>query len=170
MLRVARFLNALMIAILCGVLSGALWVQFGMGEIPCPLCYLQRLGMIGVAVGAALNLRFGIDPRHYGVCLLSVLFGGSIAMRQILLHIVPGTGGFGSPVMGMHLYTWSFLVFASCLLGVTLLLMFPFPAKDAGAEQRMNRFEKISVGWLGIVCVINLLSVLQQCHLGPCNE
>ena len=45
-------------------------------------------------------------------------------MRQILLHIVPGTGHYGSPVLGLHYYTWAAICFFLILLGTAVMLMF----------------------------------------------
>ena len=36
----------------CRVLAGAFTIQFAMGEFPCPLCMLQRYGMILSTLGA----------------------------------------------------------------------------------------------------------------------
>lgn len=99
----ATRINSYAVLGICGVLLGAYYIQFVEGEFPCPLCLLQRLAMLGVAFGAMLNLRYGIHTRHYGVSLLSAVFGASISIRQILLHIDPSDSGYGSPVLGMHL-------------------------------------------------------------------
>ena len=52
----ARWINVLALLALLGVLAGSLHLQFGVGEQPCPLCLVQRSGMIGLAVGPVLNL------------------------------------------------------------------------------------------------------------------
>jgi disulfide bond formation protein DsbB len=82
--------------------------------------------MLGVAFGAMLNLRYGIRPSHYGVSLISAVFGACVSTRQILLHIVPGTGtsGYGSAVLGLHLYTWAFIVFAVVILLIGIVMFF----------------------------------------------
>ena len=43
----------------------------------------------------------------------------AISTRQILLHITPGDPGYGSVVLGLHLYTWALLIFAA--LGLTTI-------------------------------------------------
>src|ERR1700728_1159169 len=118
----ALVLNAILILILSGILLGAFFVQFYWHEEPCPLCLLQRLGMIGVGIGALLNLKFGIQASHYAVSLLSSLMGGTVALRQISLHVCPGSPQFGIPVLGLSLYTWSFIVFACSVLYISLLM------------------------------------------------
>src|SRR5579862_2934195 len=73
------------------VLAMTLLLQFVFNELPCPLCLLQRIGFVGIAYGLLLNLRFGFKPSHYAVVILSGLFTAFVALRQIALHVIPGT-------------------------------------------------------------------------------
>src|SRR5262245_16321889 len=108
----------------CGVLLGAFGVQFVEGELPCPLCVLQRMAMLLCALGPAfilLRTRAGdVDARDfatgYGLSVVAAVAGAVIAARQVLLHVVPPDPGFGAPVLGLHLYTWSLIVFATVLV------------------------------------------------------
>ena len=118
---------------ICAVLGGALWVQFGAGEYPCPLCILQRMAMILSAMGSIFVITHGHYARvqgfsvmglGYGMSILAALVGLAIATRQILLHIAPGDPGYGSPVLGMHLYSWAAVVFLVVLLVSGLMLIF----------------------------------------------
>jgi disulfide bond formation protein DsbB len=45
---------------------------------------LQRLAMLVIAFGAAMNFVLGPDPRHYGLCLVGALFGLGVSIRQTL--------------------------------------------------------------------------------------
>src|SRR5580698_8453161 len=92
------------------LLSLAFFFQIVMNELPCLLCILQRIGFLATAFGFLMNLRFGLRPSHYAMALTGALFTSFVALRQIALHVVPGTGTYGQPVLGMHLYTWSFLI------------------------------------------------------------
>lgn len=118
----ARKINLLLIFLVAVVMCGSFAVQFFFRELPCPLCILQRYAMVGMTIGPLLNLRFGIRPRHLSVSLLFALFGIAVSVRQVLLHIVPGTGNYGFPVFGIHLYTWSSLIFFIALVLAALLL------------------------------------------------
>ena len=118
---------------ICGVVGGALWVQFGAGEYPCPLCILQRLAMILAAMGSIFVITHGHYARiqgfsvmgmGYGMSVLAGLTGLAISTRQILLHIEPGETGYGSPVLGMHLYSWAAVVFLVVLVVSGLMLIF----------------------------------------------
>lgn len=147
----ARKVNFLAIMGIAGVLLGSLVIQFVVGDLPCPLCLLQRLAFVLVCVGPLLNLRFGIRPAHYAVSILAALFGMSVSLRQILLHIVPGTGGYGAAVFGLHLYTWAFLIFFASLVVVgVMLILHPedpaaSPPPEPGDKWTMRAFAAMTV-------------------------
>ncbi len=73
----------------CLILVVALGFQIFLHDLPCPLCMLQRIGFFGVTLGLLMNLRLGLHPSHYALSLLSALFTGFVALRQIALHVVP---------------------------------------------------------------------------------
>jgi disulfide bond formation protein DsbB len=113
-----------------GVLLGSLSYQFGLGELPCPLCVLQRLSFLLAAVGPLDVLRnvafFGgaaRQARGFAFCIFASLFGSAVSIRQILLHIVLPDSGYGPPVLGLHLYTWALIVFCSLIFSSALGLL-----------------------------------------------
>ncbi len=172
-------LNAIVVLILCGVLLSAFGVQFVLHEQPCPLCLLQRLGMIGVGACLLMNVFLGIRPAYYGLALICALVGGTVALRQISLHVCPGFHTFGIPILGLSLYTWSFVVFTCVVLSVALLLFLYDPRDwiEQNAPQNVNA-PLPPINWLGklafsvllFVAVANVISTLFQCGLGPCAE
>lgn len=167
----ARKLNIIGVLGICGVLLGAYYVQFVGHEFPCPLCLLQRLGMLGVAFGAMLNLRYGVQPAHYGVSLLSAVFGASVSVRQILLHIVPGTGGFGTPVWGLHLYTWAFIVFVVAIFLIGIMLIFEGQFKKDllhKAPVRIGFFVKTVFLLAVFITAANVVTTFLECGFGAC--
>lgn len=164
-----RYLHILIIAILSGVLLGAFGVQFFKHEEPCPLCLLQRLGMIGVAAGLLLNLWFGVRMSHYAISLLSVLMGGFVALRQIALHVCPGFPTFGEPFWGLSLYTWSFIVFVCCIWAIALLLFLYDPKQSNQESFRRGWESKAAFGLIFFVTVVNIFTTFMQCGLGPCE-
>lgn len=164
-----RNLNALLIFILCGVLTSAYGVQFIYGEEPCPLCLLQRIAMISVATGAALNLYFGVRMSHYALILISAVVGGSVAIRQISLHICPGFPTFGIPVLGLSLYTWSFIVFVCVILYTAILLMLNKPT-ELQQSKPLNFFCKFSFYFILLIAVSNVITTFLQCGLGLCSN
>ena len=91
------------------VLLVAFYYQIVLGEFPCPLCLLQRVGFIVAGVAIILNLTRGARPAHYGLMLLAAVVAGSASLRQIALHVIPNTGAYGSALWGFHFYTWAFI-------------------------------------------------------------
>ena len=165
MIRLHRFFNALMIYTLCGILLSAYYQQFAKDEMPCPLCILQRLGMISAAFGALLNLKYGIKPYHYTISLFSAMIGASVSIRQILLHICPGSPTFGVPVLGLSLYTWAFVAFICVLFATGLLLTF---YHDEVERPHMNWFESLACILLFGITLANLVTCYLECGFGPC--
>src|SRR5262245_60606185 len=132
MARFGFYLAHFNILAVCGVLLGAFGVQFTQGELPCPLCSLQRMAMLLCALGPAFIIS---RARHggpsaddfapgYGMSVLAAVAGAAISGRQILLHIVPPDSGYGDAVFGLHLYTWAFIVFTTVLVVSGMNLVF----------------------------------------------
>lgn len=167
---IQKLLNGLVILIIIGVLLSAYVVELFWHEVPCPLCMLQRLCMIGAAIGCLLNVRFGIHTSHYGLTLLSSLTGGTVALRQISLHVCPGFPEFGFPVLGLSLYTWSFIVFACTVLAVAGLLFLYDSGKANTESPSLPLFGKIVFGALLTVTAANMITTFLHCGLGPCHE
>lgn len=171
----SRWINIAALFALLAVLSGSMDLQFGMGEPPCPLCLIQRSGMIGLAVGPIMNLLWGIRPAHYAVSILAALVGAAGSTRQILLHINDPIGtGYGPAVLGLHLYTWALVTFVIAIAGCALLLLWstPFAAGDTGLGPRspMRALAYMAIAWVTIDAAIIGISVLPECGLGMCPD
>ena len=167
----ATRINSYAVLGICGVLLGAYYIQFVDGEFPCPLCLLQRLAMLGVAFGAMLNLRYGIHTRHYGVSLISAVFGACVSTRQILLHIVPGTGasGYGSAVLGLHLYTWALIVFVVAIFLIAIMMFFEGQFEknaDNKSTSSLSRFIKAVFFLVVLIAAVNVVTTFLECGLG----
>lgn len=121
-LSIESFMNLLLLCGIYTILFAAFYVQTVWRELPCPLCFMQRVGYVCAAFGFLLNFQFGIKASHYTIVLLGALFTAAVSIRQIMLHIVPGTGAYGSPMFGYHLYTLSFLGSVSIIFFTSLLL------------------------------------------------
>jgi disulfide bond formation protein DsbB len=180
---VARFLNLIgMVAMIC-VLLGAYTYQFTYRELPCTLCLLQRVAMTAVAIGAAMNVVLGPDPRHYGVCLVSAVFGGAVSIRQTMLHINPffdtNTGiptldgsanpAFGHAVMGLHLYVWGIILFGTVILSVGAIQLFSGQFDHAGEKpDPLRGLVLVTVGLLIAVASLATVTTFMECGLGDC--
>lgn len=161
-----RTSNALMLLVLMGILTAAYYQQYCKHEVPCPLCILQRLGMIGISTGLLLNLRFGVQIKHYAISILSCLVGGAIALFQMSLHFCPDSPSFGIPVCGLGLYTWSFIVFC-CSLFAIIIFLFLYES-DQKKKVSMNFFEHFAFFVLFALTVLNLITTYLECGLSYC--
>src|SRR3984893_18789183 len=147
----AIILNALSLYALALLLAAAFTAQLLLGELPCPLCLLQRIMFATLAVGPILNIRFGPRPSHYAMSLLAAVAGAVVSTRQVLLHIMPGDAGYGSALLGYHYYTWALIGFIAAIVLLAAILLFDRQVTDAGAEQWVagDRFAQAAV-WLVI--------------------
>ena len=154
------------ILVLCFVLLGAFGIQFFEGELPCPLCILQRLGMMLAATGAAFILvkwKDGeLSPGDYmaghGMIILAALGGSFVSIRQDLLHIMPGDPGYGDPVMGLHLYTWALVVFV-CLVGSSAVCLL-FNGWFLEGRARTGWWSKAALGLLALLILANTANII----------
>lgn len=154
------------------VLIGAFYFQFGLNENPCPLCLLQRMGMMGVIFGLTLNTYFGFRKEHFGVVILSALIGSSFSIRQILLHICPVAGeptGYGTAVMGMHLYSWAVVIYVASIIG-SVVFMFLFKEEKKTTKRQPLTFEKVVFYLIVFLIFANMVATFFECQIGPCCE
>jgi disulfide bond formation protein DsbB len=153
----------------CGVLAGAFTIQFAMGEFPCPLCMLQRYGMLLSTLGALFIImqarRGTLTPTRYmqglGMGAIGALAGALVSTRQILLHIKPGDPGYGEPVMGLHLYSWALITFFIVLLYVGLASMIaPRGIPAAPAKGFARTLSSIIIGLFVVLLVANVIAII----------
>lgn len=169
MSKIEKSINVIIVLIICLVLLGAYGFQIFMHEQPCPLCMLQRLGMIGIACGSLMNVAFGSRKSHYALSLLASITGGFVALRQISLHVCPNFPTFGTPFLGLSLYTWSFIVHVTAVFVIALLLLiFDRPLKPA--KPVINGFDVFAFVFLFLVILANVITTLLKCGLGPCTD
>jgi disulfide bond formation protein DsbB len=154
-----------LIGVIC-ILCLALFFEFYEGTLPCPLCYLQRVAFVAVGISLMMNLSIGPRPAHYGLLIFSSLLGLLIALRQVSLHLLPGDAGYGAPVFGIHLYTWSALGFVAYLLFAAFSLMF-----DKSFEKPKHSSLNHIIGFfLLLVIAMNLVLALLECGFMPCPD
>jgi disulfide bond formation protein DsbB len=149
------------------VLAAAFAVQFIAGEPPCPLCVMQRIALMLVAIGplhVLMRAHAGkLSARDAAVgnamAILAALLGITASGRQVLLHILPGDPGFGSPALGLHLYTWCLIVFA-CQIAASAVLLLAVPfLDDTPVSWPGARPTAIA---LAVIVAANLLSVVAE--------
>jgi disulfide bond formation protein DsbB len=155
------------------ILLIAFYYQIAHGELPCPLCLLQRAGFVTIGMGFLYNLRVGERGSHYAMVLAGSLITGFISMRQVSLHLAPGDAGYGSTLFGLHFYTWSLIA----ALGVVCYVALIFVAKDAASKRQaihetVGRVRATCVAYALFFVLIgaNLLSTVLECGAGQCDD
>jgi disulfide bond formation protein DsbB len=167
----SRLLNALGLVAVDTLLALAFIDQLWFRDLPCPVCILQRAAFIAAGFGIALNLLLGPRPSHYGMTILGAVAGGAIALRQILLYVVPGSGSYGNEVLGLHLYSWAFIGFVVIIVGAAIMLF--YDRQFGRAEPLSSRLDALTLTALATFAVLvagNILSTLFLCGLGFCPE
>jgi len=163
-------LNALGLYGIALVLAAAFAAQLWLAELPCPLCLLQRIQFAMLAIGPILNVRYGPRPSHYALALLTAAAGAAFAIRQILLHIMPGDPGYGSALLGYHYYTWAFIGFAVAIILIAAMLLFDRQFQDDAKPVQVGAFAGIAV-WLVIaLTTLNVISTLLECGFAACPD
>lgn len=163
-----------MMAVMAGVLTAALAIQYGSGELPCPLCLLQRVAMLGVCFGLMLNFRHGFSDRNLGLSLLFSVFLLVVAVRQTLLDIYPRPGHayVGTAVLGLHMPVWSVLIAVALITAIALKLCIIGTEEGAKPPERNSLFGRLatmlSLYVIGLA-LVNFGSVVIQCGIGECH-
>lgn len=167
----SRTLNALGLVAVSLVLTIAFYDQVTKGDLPCPLCILQRAGFGLAGFGLALNILFGARSSHYGLTILGAVAGASVSARQVFLHIAPGTGSYGDAFFGIHLYSWAFVIFLAMILGTAGLLLWErqFAAERQGFVAP-RALAIVSLGWFAVLMLGNGLSTFAECTTGFCPD
>ena len=166
------FLLAMMLTI-AAILTVAMVLQYYGGEIPCPLCLLQRVAMFGVGFGIILHFRHGYSAQNTGISLLFTLFLLIVSVRQTLLDIYPRPGHsyIGSAVLGLHMPVWS-VVIAVAVLTAFAIELAVLGGEDLRVPQRSSALGRIAQ-LLGLYMVaiglINFASVAIQCGVDACH-
>lgn len=139
-------------------------------ELPCPLCLLQRVGFLCVALGFLMNLRFGPKPSHYAIALLSAIYTSFVALRQIALHVVPGTGTYGNAIFGMHLYTWSFIISMMIIIFTTIVMGIDRQYLQENAARQPSKWSHVLFMLMVLLICSNLVSVILECGFKECPD
>jgi hypothetical protein len=87
---------------------------------------------------------------------------------------VPGSGAYGSAVFGLHLYTWSLILFGAVIAGIAVLMIAGGrPDHDRSDHQAAMRFRGIRrfAAWLLIaVTLANALNSFALCGPVECAD
>lgn len=163
-----RALNLLFIFVIFAVLLSASLYQFTRYVPPCPLCILQKLGMIGIAASLLMNCKFGIKAQHYGLAILSALIGRIFSLKQISMHVCPEFPTYGRAVFGFDLYVWAFIVFTCSIFACALLTIFFGYTKKRDFSPSWGFLDRIAFWAVFLITLCNLITTFMRCGLGTC--
>lgn len=163
-----------MLLTLASILTFAQVLQFANGEIPCPLCLLQRVAMLGVCFGLIRDLVERPSLHNAGLSMVFAMLLLVISVRQTLLDIYPRPGHeyIGSAIFGIHMPVWSVLIAAALLLAFAL----KFAVLGEGEKLTpLKKFPALAVAakllslYVIALCVLNFVSVVVQCGADACH-
>ncbi len=168
-----RLLLMTMLIALAATLTAAMVMQYAFGEIPCPLCLLQRYAMFGCCFGIVMQLGSENSERGAGVGALFALVLLIISVRQTLLDLFPRPGHayVGSAVFGLHMPVWSVLIAVALLAGFAVRLALFGAARPSAPNvlPLMGRLTRYIAFYVVLICAINFGSVVVQCGAGECH-
>lgn len=167
--RMGMWLNTVGLFGICAILVIAFYYQLVLSELPCPLCLLQRTGMMLIGFGFLFNICLGIKNTHYSIALIGCVLTGLIAARQVFLHILPGDSGYGSTFLGLHFYTWALVT--SILITVAIAVIMTLHKSDS--EQSLvpkSLTVKIVITFFTLLITANLISTILECGSGQCAD
>jgi disulfide bond formation protein DsbB len=166
----------LVMFVIAGILTAAMTLQYVNGELPCPLCLLERVAMLGVCFGIMLNFRRGFSYQNTGFSLLFAIVLLVISVRQSLLDIYPRPGHeyIGSAIFGIHMPVWSIIIALALLIAYAIKLAILggdeyLREADVSEFPAIRRIADILSIYVIAICLINLVSVVLQCGLGECH-
>jgi disulfide bond formation protein DsbB len=168
-------LNALGLLAVSIVMMFALYAQIVEHELPCPLCLIQRLGFAGVMLGLLLNALYSPKPKFYTLSTIFAVFGAAAALRQISLHVIPGTPFYGDAFLGFHFYTWAFICFSLIITGLSIISGFAKQYQQNLGQKRLAfkqqpMFIKISVVLAIVILLLNTIITFAQCGPDVCTD
>lgn len=170
-----RWKSGIEIIGICLIIIAAFYYQLVLNELPCPLCLLQRMGLLAIAFGFLLNLRYGAHPAHYALSLLAAVLTGMIALRQVSLHINDPVG-FGSEVLGMHMYTWVFVVAVIAIVYIALVMSYAEQYRSFNNDRpvassiMLKRFSTLAFLLLALMLFADVVTILLECGLQECPD
>ena len=166
----------LVMFVIAGILTAAMTLQYVNGELPCPLCLLERVAMLGVCFGIMLNFRRGFSYQNTGFSLLFAILLLVVSVRQSLLDIYPRPGHeyIGSAIFGIHMPVWSIIIALALLIAYAIKLAILgddeyLRKADISEFPAIRRIADILSIYVIAICLINLVSVVLQCGFGECH-
>jgi disulfide bond formation protein DsbB len=161
-----RQLELAAIAGICFLLLDAFFYQLVLGELPCAFCNLIRVCFMLLGSGLLLNQVFGINPWNYVLSGFGALIGSILSLLFMFAKALPGSKPTGSAILGLHMYTWTFMVFTAAImfcLVMAVLYARRVPGGDALAGwARRSGMARLLIGLFVLLVAANLVSAFLQ--------
>jgi disulfide bond formation protein DsbB len=162
-----------LLLVISAILTAAMILQYGYGEIPCPLCLLQRVAMFGICFGLMHHFQLENGSRGVGLALVSAVFLLFISGRQTLIDIYPRPGHsyVGSAVLGLHMPVWSVLIALGVIsaLSIQIAVVGELQPRRGDLSPKVVRIARWTGLYVTMLSVINVVSVILQCGLEACK-
>jgi disulfide bond formation protein DsbB len=150
---------------ICLVLLGAFYYQLVKDELPCAFCNLIRVGFMLLGSGLLLNIRFGTNIWNYVLSAFGALIGSLISLLFMFAKAPAWTTPTGSAVFGLHMYTWTYILFTAAIMFCAVMLAFargnagPVPQQVGGIHATLRSI--VTVAFIFLVGA-NLVSAFLQ--------
>ena len=167
---ISYILSMLALAGITAVSLGAVGAQFFLSELPCPLCLIQRAGIMAIGIGYMMNMTFGNKSRYYAMSTFAAIFTMLFAMRQVFLHVIPGSGAYGDPVFGIHMYTWVVIIGALAIVWNCLVTLYLDDKYEVPAKGAITILGKIVIFVFVGTIALNVLLTFLECGLTQCPD
>ncbi|WP_019215988.1 disulfide bond formation protein B [Legionella tunisiensis] len=168
--KIHRWGNSCGLILVCVILLFAFYDQLYRHDLPCPLCLLQRACFIGIGLCLCMNLKAGIKITHYGLMTLTSLLGLGIALRQIFIHVAPGDLGYGSPLLGLYLYTWSAIGFVVIIGVIAIAQLFERGFYKDNPPPSSSRWLNLLMSIFLLLILANGISTFIECGFFICKS
>ncbi len=156
--RLRAVLAWIVIVLMGGPVTTAVLLGVLHGDSPCILCWAERTSMILIALVGLFVIRYGPKPRYLGLAVLLGTWGTFMAIRHSALHLARDVGqGFSAAILGVHTYVWAWVIHATVLAVIGVLLLFMrrlAPSDEIRPPSRAGRF---AMGFFMVVVAANAL-------------
>jgi disulfide bond formation protein DsbB len=123
--RLRAILTWVVIVLVGGPVTGAVLLGVLHGDSPCILCWAERTSMVLIALAGLFVVRYGPRPRYLAIAILLGVWGTFMALRHSGLHLARDVGqGFSATILGIHTYIWAWIIHATVLAVIGVLLLF----------------------------------------------
>ncbi len=165
--RILDIFDTLVIVGLAMMLLAAFSYQFTVHDLPCSLCVMLRTGLYAIGFGLIINLTKQRNQTNYFLVIVASILELVISLEFIVRHIVPGSGVYGSSVLGLHMYTWSFITTFLIILYATIAGIFSSQPKQV---QKIYPIVKLVIAVLIFTLLANIISTFIECGPYSCQS